>query len=57
MANWHRTIAHALVVLSVALLVGGLLLIVYELNYSFGRLVRVGPEAFTLALQRLRELP
>ena len=50
------TAAHALVIFSVALLVGGLLLVVYELNYPFGGLVRVGPEAFTLALQRLQAL-
>jgi hypothetical protein len=50
------TVPHALVVFSVSLLVGGLLLVVFELNYPFGGLVRVGPEAFTLALQRLRML-
>jgi hypothetical protein len=50
------TAAHALVMFSVTLLIGCLLLVVYELNYPFGGLVRVGPEAFILALQRLREL-
>jgi hypothetical protein len=48
--------AHALVIFSVTLLVGSLLLVVYELNYPFGGLVKVGPEAFTLALQRLQVL-
>ncbi|HUN37691.1 MAG TPA: hypothetical protein VMU95_37330 [Trebonia sp.] len=48
------TVAHALVMFSVALLIGGLLLVVYELNYPFVGLVRVGPDAFTLALQRLQ---
>jgi len=48
--------AHALVMFFVTLLVGSLLLVVYELNYPFGGLVKVGPEAFTLALQRLQAL-
>jgi hypothetical protein len=50
------TVAHALVVFSVTLLVGGLLLVVFALNYPFGGLVRVDPEAFILALQRLQVL-
>jgi hypothetical protein len=50
------TAAHALVMFSVTLLIGGLLLVVYELNYPFGGLVKVGPEAFILALQRLQQL-
>jgi ABC-type cobalt transport system substrate-binding protein len=50
------TLAHATLVFCVTLLLGSLLLVVFELNYPFGGLVRVGPEAFTLALQRLQVL-
>jgi hypothetical protein len=51
-----RTGPHALVMFSLTLLLGGLLLVVYELNYPFGGVVRVGPEAFQLALERMRQL-
>ncbi len=50
------TAAHALVMFSLTLLIGGLLLVVYELNYPFSGIVRVGPGAFTLALQRIQQL-
>ncbi len=50
------TAAHALVMFSLTLLIGGLLLVVYELNYPFDAIVRVGPEAFNLALQRMQQL-
>jgi hypothetical protein len=48
--------AHALVMFSLTLLIGSLLLVVYELNYPFEGIVRVTPAAFTLALQRIQQL-
>jgi hypothetical protein len=49
--------AHVAVVFSVALLVGGLLLLVYELEYPFGGAVAVEPRAFDLALARMAVIP
>jgi hypothetical protein len=47
--------AHALVMFSVTLLIGGLLLVIYETNYPFAG-IKVGPEALQLALERMQEL-
>jgi Protein of unknown function (DUF4239) len=47
---------HALVMFSLTLLIGGLLLVVYELNFPFSG-IKVGPEAFQLALQRMNQVP
>ena len=49
------TRTHALVMFSLTMLIGGLLLVVYELNFPFSG-ISVGPEAFQLALQRIQEL-
>jgi len=46
---------HALVMFSVTLLIGGLLLVIYEINYPFAG-IKVGPEALQLALERMQEL-
>jgi hypothetical protein len=46
---------HALVMFSLTLLIGGLLLVVYELNFPFSG-IKVGPEAFQLALERIHML-
>ncbi|HUN37105.1 MAG TPA: hypothetical protein VMU95_34335 [Trebonia sp.] len=51
-----RTGPHALVIFSLTLLIGGLLLVVYELNFPFGGVVRIGPEAFQVALERMQQL-
>jgi hypothetical protein len=48
-----RTAAHAIVLFSLALLVGGLMLVINELNYPFGGMIKVGPEALQLALDRI----
>jgi hypothetical protein len=40
---------------SLTLLIGGLLLVVYELNFPFSG-IKVGPEAFQLALERIHML-
>jgi hypothetical protein len=50
------TRAHALVMFSLTMLIGGLLLVVYELNFPFSG-IKVGPEAFQLALQRMQQVP
>ena len=47
--------AHALIMFCVTLLVGGLLLVIYEINYPFAG-IKVGPEALQLALDRMQEL-
>jgi hypothetical protein len=49
------TRTHALVMFSLTLLIGGLLLVVYEINYPFAG-IKVGPEAFQLALERMQLL-
>ena len=49
------TAAHALVMFFLTLLIGGLLLVVYEVNYPFSG-IKVGPEAFQLALDRMEQL-
>ena len=51
-----RTGPHALVMFSLTLLIGGLLLVIYELNFPFSGAVKVGPEAFRLALERMQQL-
>ncbi len=50
------TVVHALVMFSVTLLIVSLLLVVYELDYPFTGIVRVSPEAFKLALERMHLL-
>lgn len=45
--------AHALIVFSLAMLIGYLLLLVYQLDYPFSGVARVDPHAFELALQRM----
>jgi len=50
-------VVHALVMFSITLLIAGLLLVIYELNFPFGGGLKVGPEAFRLALERMQELP
>jgi hypothetical protein len=52
-----RTIAHAVVMFGLTLLIISLLVVVYELNYPFSGIVRVNPEAFRLALERIDALP
>jgi len=52
-----RTIAHAVVMFGLTLLVVSLLMVVYELNFPFAGIVRVNPEAFKLALVRIELLP
>jgi hypothetical protein len=51
-----RTGTHSLVMFSLTLLIGALLLVVYELNYPFSG-IRISPEAFELALQRMHQVP
>jgi hypothetical protein len=50
------TATHALVMFSLTLLIGSLLLVIYEVNSPFTGL-KVGPEAFQLALDRMEQLP
>ena len=52
-----RTIAHAVVMFGLTLLVISLLMVVYELNFPFAGIVKVNPEAFRLALERIDALP
>jgi hypothetical protein len=52
-----HAVPHAIIVFSLTLLIGGLLLVIYELDYPFGGAVRVGPEAFQLALARMQQVP
>jgi len=47
---------HALIMFSLALLIGGLLLVISELVNPFNGTVKVGPVALHLALQRIQEL-
>lgn len=52
------TVTHAVVMFSLALLIGSLLLVVYELNFPFSNgAIKVGPEAFQLALERMESVP
>jgi Protein of unknown function (DUF4239) len=46
--------SHALIVFCLSLLIGYLLLLVYQMNYPFSGVTRIGPEAFELALQRMQ---
>jgi hypothetical protein len=48
---------HAIIMFSLALLIGGLMLVIFELNSPFSGVVRVGPEAFRLALNRMQQVP
>jgi hypothetical protein len=50
------TVTHALVMFCVTLLIGSLLLVIYEINSPFSG-IKVGPEAFQLALLRMEQLP
>ncbi len=50
------TAAHALIMFSLTLLIVCLLLVIAELDYPFSGIVTVGPEAFRLALERMRQL-
>jgi Protein of unknown function (DUF4239) len=50
-------IAHAIVMFSLTLIFSSLLLVVYELNYPFGGIVKVSPEAFELALKLIKQIP
>ena len=50
------TTAHAIVMFCLALLFVTLLLVVYELNYPFGGVVTVTPEAFRLAWQLIQNI-
>jgi hypothetical protein len=47
---------HALVMFSLTLLIGGLLLVVYELNSTFNG-IKIGLGAFQLALDRMQQIP
>jgi hypothetical protein len=51
------TLAHALLMFFLTLLITGLLLVPYELNEPFGRAVSVNPSAFELALARIEQIP
>lgn len=46
-------LAHCTVVFCLTLLVGSLLLLIYELNYPFAGAIRVRPDAFELALSQM----
>jgi Protein of unknown function (DUF4239) len=48
-------VAHAIVLFSLSLIFSCLLLVVIELNYPFGGIVRVTPEAFKLALELMQQ--
>lgn len=48
--------AHCLLVFSVSLLVGSMLLLIYELNFPFAGGVRIGPDAFEMALERMNSV-
>jgi len=50
------TSAHAVVMFSLTLLIACLLLVVYEINYPFDGAIKISPEAFELALQRMKLL-
>ncbi|MFJ9822608.1 DUF4239 domain-containing protein [Streptomyces sp. NPDC101151] len=52
----HSLRAHSLIVFGAALTVGSLLLCIYELNYPFVRSIRVNPDAFELAIARMKAL-
>jgi hypothetical protein len=48
--------AHSIVMFSLTLLVVCLLLVIWEINYPFDGTIKVSPEAFELALQRMNLL-
>ncbi len=48
---------HAIIMFCLTILIGGLLLVIYELNFPFNGAVRIDPEAFRLALNRMRLVP
>jgi hypothetical protein len=47
-------VSHSLVMFSLSLIFSCLLLVVFELNYPFGGIVKVSPEAFKLALAQMQ---
>jgi hypothetical protein len=49
--------AHAVVMFALTLIFTCLLLVVYELSYPFGGVVKVTPDAFELALQLIKQIP
>lgn len=48
---------HALGVFALTLLIGLMLLVLYEMNYPFGGAMAVGPDAFQVALQHMNSMP
>jgi hypothetical protein len=56
MFGMKSTVIHAIIMFSITLLIAGLLLVIYELNFPFGGGLQVGPDAFRLALERMGEL-
>jgi len=51
------TVAHAVIMFFLTLLVAALLLVVFEFNEPFAGVVRVTPGAFQLALARMAQIP
>jgi hypothetical protein len=51
------TVAHAVIMFFLTLLVAALLLVVFEFNEPFAGVVRVSPQAFQLALARMAQIP
>jgi hypothetical protein len=51
------TVAHAVIMFFLTLLVAALLLVVFEFNEPFAGVVRVTPQAFQLALARMQHIP
>ncbi len=51
------TVAHAVIMFFLTLLVAALLLVVFEFNEPFAGVVRVTPQAFQLALARMAKIP
>jgi len=51
------TVAHAVIMFFLTLLVAALLLVVFEFNEPFAGVVRVAPQAFQLALARMQQIP
>jgi Protein of unknown function (DUF4239) len=52
-----NTVAHAVIMFFLTLLVSALLLVVFEFNEPFAGVVRVTPQAFQLALARMQQIP
>jgi len=53
----QSTVAHAVIMFFLTLLVAALLLVVFEFNEPFAGVVRVTPQAFQLALARTAQIP